>query len=106
MVAKVILAVSAFLGITGALNSMGTARALHSAAIILGGNTSIEPGVTLAALLWTAAGLHLLVAGYVTFDMPGGRGRYGRGGGSFGGENDHEYGADTFNDRGGSPGGR
>lgn len=73
----IILGLSAVLGFSGALTCMSSAQALHEASVALDGGLVIEQGIMLAVLLWIAASLHVLVAGYIACGMTG----WGGGGG-------------------------
>ncbi|KAF2845656.1 hypothetical protein T440DRAFT_543541, partial [Plenodomus tracheiphilus IPT5] len=71
--AKILVGISAAIGIASALTSMSAARALHATSEALGGNTVITSGMMMMIMLWIAAVLQAGVVVYVAAGMPGRR---------------------------------
>ncbi|RMZ68631.1 Ca2+ regulator and membrane fusion Fig1 [Pyrenophora seminiperda CCB06] len=78
-VSKILLAISAALGVAGALCAMTSAKALHEMGILLGhqavgggeGEVGVQAGSWEGAALCVAAGIHLFVASFAACGMPG-----------------------------------
>jgi hypothetical protein len=70
-ITKIIMCVSAAIGVAGGLTCMSAAHALHEISVLLGERVVVQVGVAMGVLLWVAVAVHVLVAGYVFCGMPG-----------------------------------
>ena len=63
--AKILLGISAMLGLASTLTYFASAKALEGANEIFGGGTEVMSGMLLGVLLCVAAAIHILIAGYI-----------------------------------------
>ncbi|KAF1833080.1 hypothetical protein BDW02DRAFT_580686 [Decorospora gaudefroyi] len=74
---KLLLGISAALGVAGALSAMASAKAVHEVGVLLGHDGErelvIQAGSWEGVGLWIAAGIHFGVVTYAACGMPGGR---------------------------------